>query len=68
MRPDVAGGADVLRGRTLMRVPGGGSQELWSAAEWYEAVAEMFGIRVPEEDRVRLCGVTRSHEPWLAGQ
>jgi arylamine N-acetyltransferase len=62
-----ATGADVLRGRVLTRMPAGGSRELATAADWYGALADVFGLVVPAVDRVPLWRrVTAAHEAWLA--
>jgi N-hydroxyarylamine O-acetyltransferase len=64
-----ATGADVLRGRLLSRAPNGQPRELASAAEWYAALGDLFGLSVPAEDRARLWRrVTLAHGAWLASR
>jgi len=64
-----AEGADVLRGRMLHRLPTGGSQELTSAQEWFTALADVFGITLPELGGYEREGLWRricaAHEAWL---
>jgi arylamine N-acetyltransferase len=62
-----ATGADVLRGCVLVRLPSGGARELSSATDWYGALADVFGVVVPVEDRAPLWArVSAAHEAWLA--
>src|SRR6266545_3741350 len=60
-------GADVLRGKVLTRVPGGAARELTTAADWYGALADIFGLVLPAEDRAPLWRrVSAAHDAWLA--
>ncbi len=62
-----ATGADVLRGKVLTRVPGGAARELTTAADWYGALADIFGLVLPAEDRAPLWRrVSAAHDAWLA--
>jgi arylamine N-acetyltransferase len=63
-----ASGVDLLRGRVLSRLPGTGRRELVSQAEWYEALADVFGLALAdvggyERDALwrRVCS---AHEAW----
>jgi N-hydroxyarylamine O-acetyltransferase len=61
-------GVDVLRGRVLHRLPTGGFRELTSAEEWYSALADVFGIRLPELGGYERDGLWRrvcaAHDAW----
>jgi N-hydroxyarylamine O-acetyltransferase len=63
-----ARGADVLRGRLLHRLPTGGSRELASADEWFAALADVFGITLPDLGGYERDGLWRricaAHEAW----
>jgi N-hydroxyarylamine O-acetyltransferase len=63
-----ARGADVLRGRLLHRLPTGGSRELTSAQEWFAALADVFGITLPELGGYERDGLWRrvcaAHDAW----
>jgi N-hydroxyarylamine O-acetyltransferase len=62
-----ATGADVLRGRVLTRVPDGRPVELTTAADWHAALADVFGIVLPQDDRAALWHrVSAAHDAWLA--
>jgi N-hydroxyarylamine O-acetyltransferase len=65
-----AHGVDLLRGRVLQRLPGGYPVELTSAAQWYGALADVFGLRlddVPADDRATLWRrVSVAHDAWLS--
>jgi arylamine N-acetyltransferase len=63
-----ARGVDVLRGRLLHRLSTGGSQELTSADEWFTALAEVFGVTLPELGGYERDGLWRrisaAHDAW----
>jgi N-hydroxyarylamine O-acetyltransferase len=65
-----ATGTDLMRGRVLLRLPSGGQRELTSPADWYAALADVFGVTLPdlggyERDQLwrRVCA---AHEAWQA--
>lgn len=43
-----ATGADVLRGPTLTHLPDGTSRDLTGEREWFDVLAEVFGLVLPE--------------------
>ncbi|GAA5181718.1 arylamine N-acetyltransferase [Rugosimonospora acidiphila] len=60
-------GVDMLRGRILHRLPDGGVRELASRSEWYEALADVFGLTpdLGEYERDQLWRrVSAAHEAW----
>jgi arylamine N-acetyltransferase len=63
-----ATGVDVLRGRVLHRQPDGGRRELTGQAEWYEALADVFGITLADlggyERDALWRRVSAAHEAW----
>jgi arylamine N-acetyltransferase len=62
-----ATGADVLRGRVLTRVPSGRSVELTTPADYFAALADVFGLVVPEDDRAPLWHrISAAHEAWAS--
>ena len=64
-----ATGVDTLRGLILTRGPAGGSREITSAAGWYAALADIFGLVVPAADRGPLWRrVSSAHEAWQASR
>lgn len=66
------GALEVLRGRVFTRIDaaGVGTYTLDARAQWFELLADVFGLALPEvgEDaRERLWQrVSRAHEQWLA--
>jgi arylamine N-acetyltransferase len=67
-----ATGTDVLRGRILSRQPAGERRELTSAAEWYQALADVFGLTLEDVDRHERAELWRrvdaAHEVWQAAR
>jgi N-hydroxyarylamine O-acetyltransferase len=67
-----ARGADVLRGRVLYRIDGGGTTKelIESRSAWYELLADVYGLHLPDVDaaeRAKLWDrVVAAHEQWLA--
>jgi arylamine N-acetyltransferase len=65
-----ATGTDTLRGRILGRQPSGERRELTSATEWYQALADVFGLTledVPAGERAELWRrVSAAHHTWQA--
>jgi N-hydroxyarylamine O-acetyltransferase len=67
-----AGGVDVLRACTLVRVTRAGTQRRLIAdeAEWFAAAADVFGLRLPDisavERRALWERVAAQHEAWAA--
>jgi arylamine N-acetyltransferase len=66
-----ATGVDTLRGRVLYRMPAGDDRrELTSQAEWYEALADVFGLTLsdvgPYERDALWRRVSAAHEAWQA--
>jgi len=67
-------GVDLIRGRVLLRVDAAGrtSRILETEGEWFAALADVFGLRLPDVDRdarARLWArVSAAHERWLAAQ
>jgi N-hydroxyarylamine O-acetyltransferase len=63
-----ATGVDLLRGRVLHRLPTGDRRELTSQAEWYEALAEVFGLTLGDlggyERESLWRRVSAAHEAW----
>ncbi|GIH13710.1 arylamine N-acetyltransferase family protein [Rugosimonospora africana] len=63
-------GADLLRGQVLSRSPAGGQRELTSQAEWYEALADVFGLALSDvgayEREALWRRVCAAHEAWQA--
>lgn len=61
-----AAGVDSLTGCVLKRSPGG-SQVLETAREWFEALADVFGVVLEDEQREPLWAqVHAAHEAWSA--
>jgi len=64
-------GADVLRGLTLTRVGAGSSAPLvlTDRADWFEAVADVFGLRFDDVEPATLdrlwAKLAADHEEWL---
>lgn len=69
-------GVDNLRGRILSRIEGAArtaavfrEEELTSAAGWYEALADVFGLTLddiaPQQRQALWQRVCRAHEAWL---
>ncbi|MDX6741595.1 arylamine N-acetyltransferase family protein [Actinocorallia sp. A-T 12471] len=71
MRRD-ASGADVLMGCVLRRIDAAGrsTRELPTAAAWYEALADVFGLRLaeisPQRRETLWEKVRKAHEEWLS--
>jgi N-hydroxyarylamine O-acetyltransferase len=73
-----ATGVDILRGCVLSRMDGamhsdkGGGRTLETSREWYEALAEVFGLPMADaspKDRDKLWQrVRHAHDAWLAGR
>jgi arylamine N-acetyltransferase len=70
-----AGGIDSMRGCILKRKGGDGilsEREVTSPYEWFEALADVFGLRLPnvsDEGRQLLWKrVWQKHEEWIAAQ
>ena len=69
-----ADAVEVLRGRVLSRIDAAGSAKrtIDSHTEWYELLADLYGLSLPEIDqaaRDRLWDrVSAAHEGWLARQ
>jgi arylamine N-acetyltransferase len=68
-----ADGWDVLRGCVLKRFDAGESaRELTSRREWFEALADVFGLTLSDVDESRRAAlwekVRASHDRWLAAQ
>jgi N-hydroxyarylamine O-acetyltransferase len=71
-----ATGVDILRGCVLSRVDGaadsGGGRALDTSQEWYEALADVFGLSMAGasvKDRDQLWRrVRHAHDAWLAGR
>jgi N-hydroxyarylamine O-acetyltransferase len=71
-----ATGVDILRGCVLSRVDGaadsGGGRALDTSQEWYEALADVFGLSMAgasAKDRDQLWRrVRHTHDAWLAGR
>lgn len=69
-----ATGVDYLRGRVLRRTDATGDHptELTTSADWYAAMADVFGLTLSDVDEERRDAlwqkVTAAHESWLARQ
>ncbi|MEU7896935.1 arylamine N-acetyltransferase [Nonomuraea sp. NPDC049152] len=64
-----ASGVDILRGLVLTRIgaDGGGSTTMESAADYFHALEDVFGLDLPAADRSLLWGkLVRAHEAWTA--
>jgi arylamine N-acetyltransferase len=69
-----AEGVDYLRGRVLRRTDATGDHptELTTSADWFAAMAAVFGLTLSDVDETRREAlwqkVTAAHESWLAKQ
>jgi hypothetical protein len=72
-----ATGVDNLRGCVLSRVDGAmhgdkGGRTLESSREWYEALADVFGLPMadatPKDRDLLWQRVRHAHDAWLAGR
>jgi arylamine N-acetyltransferase len=63
-----AGGVDILRGRVYRRLPGGTDLVLETPDEWFQLLADVFGLTLPDvlpADRLSLWRrVSAAHESW----
>jgi N-hydroxyarylamine O-acetyltransferase len=64
-----ATGVDALTGCVLKRIPDGEEAMFDDEPTWADALAEVFGLTLPRDDRARLWRRVRAaHESWLAAQ
>lgn len=68
-----ATGVDLLRGRILRRVgEPGAPRELTTSADWFTALADVFGLPLSDVDDGRRealwARMSAAHDAWLAGQ
>jgi N-hydroxyarylamine O-acetyltransferase len=64
-----ATGVDALTGCVLEHLPDDDQTTLDDESAWADALAEVFGLELPRDDRTRLwTRVRAAHEQWLAAQ